>query len=310
MNTFCTIINRNYIPFASALYQSLAGTDPAIRLQVLVTDAEKIQDLPAATSHLVFHPITHVLDSTIARRIYDKYAATNDQLRWALKPVFLIYLLGSFEKVIYSDPDTWFPGSHGFLFAELDKYDILLSPHWSNLDPLKDEDGLYSVMRNGLYSGCFVGAAQGGVSALEWWAGACHYKMEKVKELGLYDDQKYLDVLPLLNEKTGIIRHPGCNITSINIETCKRSMVNGAVMINEAYPLVFIHFTKDTIINIRNGNDPLLKPCLEKYTAAIKNAGGVLPDGIDVPATVFHAVKRKLLLRTRWKRFLLKLAGK
>ena len=311
-STFCTILTRNYLPFAAVLFQSLVKTNSAVQLQVLVADAESRQDLYFPSSQLTYHDKTSILTSDIAKSIYKKYAATNNnQLRWSLKPVFILHLLQSgFEKVIYVDPDVYFTGDYRFLFEELNKYDILLSPHWSIVDPLKHEDGLYSILRNGLYSGCFVGSTKNGTNGLQWWAEACHYKVEKVKELGLYDDQKYLDVLPLINEKTGLIRHPGCNITNINIDSCKRELVNGQMMINHIFHPIFIHFTKDTIINIRNGNDRLLQPYLNEYTSALKNAGADLMMGTDVPSTFFYKIKRNLLLRTRLKRFFFKLVEK
>jgi hypothetical protein len=310
MRTYCTIITRDYTPFANVLYQSLARTDPDVKLQVLVANAD--EDLPVTNSPgLAYHPITSVLGDQTARGIHKKYAATNtDHFRWALKPVFMLHLLGDFEQVIFIDPDMYFIGAHEFLFAELDKHSILLAPHWSNTNPWKDEDGLYSVLRNGLYSGGFIGASRAGREAIQWWAEACHYKMEKVRELGLYDDQKYLDLLPVLDENCTLLRHKGCNLANINIETCKRQLVNSRLLINGEYEPVFIHFTRDTIHNIGNGNDPLLQPYLSSYVADLKNAGADTSIINGIPNSVFYAVSRKLLLRTRLKRFFYKLAEK
>jgi hypothetical protein len=309
MNCFCTIITANYLPYAKVLHRSISRFAPGSRLEVLVVDAEK--ELTARVAEGIrLHPLPSILHSPIAERIYKKYAGTgSDQLRWALKPVFVLTLLEQYDKVIFTDPDIYFTGDPAFLFDELDLASILLAPHWSEVDPSSNEDGLFSVMRNGLYSGGFIGSTKGGKAALQWWADACHYKMEKRKELGVYDDQKYLDLLPLINENTAVLRHPGCNLTNISLTTCRRSLENGKLRLNGTFDPIFIHFTRDTIHNISNGNDPLLQPYLLEYANTLREEG--LHDGPqEINGSIFHSVKRRLLLRTRLKRFLFRLAEK
>lgn len=317
MNTFCTIINRQYLPFASVLYQSLAKTDPGVKLQVLITDLEDSNQLSASSPCLTYYSQVDILNSPMAKNIYQKYAASNtDILRWALKPVFICHLLQrNFEKVIFVDPDIYFVSRHSFLFDALNEHAVLLSPHWSSIDPLKNEDGLYSVLRNGLYSGGFVAASKKGMMAMEWWASVCHYKMERRQELGLYDDQKYLDIIPLIEKTTCIIRHKGCNLASINIDSCKREIINNKLLINQEFEPVFIHFTKDTIINITNRNDQLLKPFLDNYIAELAAENFDLPGKLDAMdaatfSSAMYAVKHKARLRTRLKRFFFRLAEK
>jgi hypothetical protein len=297
------------MPFATVLYKSIAKQDPCINLRVVIVDEETESHSQAPGKNLHFTSLQSVLQTETARNIYKKYAHTNaDHLRWALKPVYILHLLEEFDKVIFIDPDMYFTGSPQFLFDELDKYDALLAPHWSEVNPLRYEDGLFSVMRNGLYSGGFVGATKKALPVLNWWAGVCHYKIEESKELGVFVDQKYLDLFPLLLENTGVIRHPGCNLTNINLLTCPRSLENGKLMISKKYEPIFIHFTRDTIFNIRNGNDPLLLPFLKQYFDELKNEGYAIDDLI--PTNLYGTVKRKLLFRTRIKRFFYKLAEK
>ncbi len=77
---------------------------------------------------------------------------------------------------------------------------------------------------------------------MRWWANACHFMMGSHVNYGIHDDQKYLDVFPILFETTKIIRHRGCNIGAWNIEESKREIVNGTVLINREFPVIFIHF--------------------------------------------------------------------
>ena len=313
MNTFCTIITADHLPFAKVLQESLQKNVPGTLLQVLVIDNN---NLPSS-QNLVIHTIETVLTSPVARGIYNKYAHTNpDHFRWALKPVFISYLLqNGFDKVIFADPDIYFVNNFSFLFDELDTNNILLTPHWANLNPLKNESSLIDVMRGGLYNAGFIGANKKGMEAINWWAESCHYKTEKNQELGLFDDQKYLDILPVQFPDVKIIKHPGCDLASWNVATSKREILNGKLVINRQYEPVFIHFAKETIVNILNRNDQLLYPHLEEYIQQLKKEGFDLPANYkDLDFSKYHSpffkLKHRLRLRTRFKRFLFKLAEK
>ena len=185
--------------------------------------------------------------------------------------LFIAYLLknGS-EKVIYVDPDIYFVSDFNFLFEKLNESHILLTPHWSNIDPSANEQGLYHILLDGLFNAGFIGASEKGLDAINWWGYACHFKMEKNRELGLFDDQKYLDILPVHFDNVEILNHKGCNLAAWNFGTCKREIVDGQLMINRQFEPVFIHFTSDTIANIINHNDKYLIPYLEEYVDLLK----------------------------------------
>jgi hypothetical protein len=151
------------------------------------------------------------------------------------------------------------------------------------------------------------------MEALNWWAEMCPYKTEINQESGLFVDQKYLDILPVQFQGVKIIKHQGCNLASWNIQTCKREIINGKLIINQKFEPIFIHFNRETIVNIFNQNDKLLQPYLEEYIQLLKNEGFDLHHNnknLDFSKynTPFLKLKRKLLLRTRLKRFLFKLA--
>jgi hypothetical protein len=302
MNSFCTIITEDYLPFAKALLHSLKKFDEAAELQ----DEIPTQKQPG----IRFYSLRKVLGSPVAASIHKKYAATNaDSLRWALKPVFITYLLKeNFDKIIYCDPDIFFVDRYDFLFEELDTATVLLSPHWRNTYPLQNEDAFRSLMKEGIFNGGFVAASKRGIPAMEWWAGVCQYKTEKQQEQGFYVDQKYLDVLPLQFEEAKILRHKGCNLAAWNIDTCQRSLVNGQVKINREFDPVFIHFTKDTIANIQTGNDRFLQPFLKDYLETLRQNGFDSHGIPDHSNNFFTRAKQKTLIRTRLKRFFFKLA--
>ena len=59
------------------------------------------------------------------------------ELNTALKPHVAALLMARYEKVIYLDPDTYAFGSLKPLLLELDRHDVLLSPH--ALKPYADD---------------------------------------------------------------------------------------------------------------------------------------------------------------------------
>lgn len=313
MHTFCSIITADYLPFAKTLLSSLKKYDTAATLHVLVING-------IITSEDTSLRITTMQDITAAalfQLVEKKYAHTNpDHLRWALKPVYLHYLLEKgFDKVIFTDPDLFFTGDYHFLLNELDKQAILLSPHHTVADPMQDEANFLMSFRIGLYNAGFIAASVSGKPALQWWANACAYNIKQDTAAGLYDDQKYLDMMPVLFDNTSIIRHPGCNLGSWNMQTCKRSLSNGKLVINETYEPIFIHFNRETITQVMNRNDELLRPALDEYIQLLAANGFDLLKNLDnLPLHTYdsalYSIKHKLRLRTRLKRFFYRLADK
>lgn len=313
MNTVCTIVTADYFPLAQALHASLEKQVPGTLLHVLVTDRE----VETTSKGLITHSLAELQDSLYFHEIEKKYAHANPHsFRWALKPIFIGHLLHlGFDKVLFADADIFFIGNFEFLFSELSHHTVLLTPHWANMDPTENDDSLLSVLKGGMFNAGFIGAGKNGAAAMAWWAGLCHYKTEESKELGLFFDQKYLDILPVQFEDAGIIRHRGCNLASWNIDTSKREMVNGKLLINGIYDPVFIHFAKDTVVNILNRNDALLRPWLDEYVKLLQDYGFDLLKNLDNYDPIkynsgAYKLKHQLRIRTRLKRFFFKLAEK
>lgn len=316
-NTFCTIITAGYYPKALALHSSIKKFNPHIHLQVLVSDNKPIPENMPHPDGIKLIPVSSLAGYSLVNDLHKKYAHTDmDSFRWSLKPVFISYLLeNGFEKVLYADCDMFFFSDYHFLLAELDNHSVLLTPNWMNSDPLTDKDSFFSLFTSGLFSAGFIGANIQALPALKWWAEACHFMMGEHIQQGIRDDQKYLDVFPVKFETTKIIRHRGCNLGAWNYEECKRELVNGSVLINGIFPVIFVHFDGMMIQGILRGFDKLMLPYLEQYQQIFEESGTPLSDylkEIDTHVNAGHItrIKWKLKLRTRIKRILYNLAGK
>jgi len=313
MQTFCTIITANYLPMAKVLFASIRKQEPNAALQVLVID----NDEHVSRGNLNIHTLSVLKEVEFFKGIEKKYAHTNkDYFRWALKPLFIGYLLEKgFSKVLYIDPDIYFVSDFSFLFNELDENNVLLTPHWASLDLIHEEDSVLAVLKGGIFNAGFVGANSYGLPAIQSWAAMCHYKTEDQKSIGLFVDQKYLDLIQVQFPLVKIIRHQGCNLAAWNIHSNIRELINGQLRINNQFEPVFIHFTNDTIKNIQNRNDYLLNPYLEEYLANLRNEkfnSHTLKELLQTnnSSTNFIAFKHKLSLRTRLKRFFYRIAEK
>ena len=261
----CTISTKDHLFKTQALFQSLKKNTDA-KLFCLITDAEV-----RSINNVEFTAIgTDRLQGELADNIKAKYYG--DQLRWACKPLMLLWLLEQgYEKVIYLDNDIFFFSPADFLFDLLDQNSVVLTPHFYLSDPAKEQFWLEANFRIGLYNAGFIGVNTSGKDALKWWASCCAYNIKKSAWRGLFDDQKYLDMFPILFDHVHILKHLGCNVAFWNIGQRNGNLnSNGELVFEGEQPLVFIHFTKGTLRFIQRGFDPLLLPYLEDYEKTLK----------------------------------------
>lgn len=313
-NCFCTIITSNYYAYALALHKSLKNYDHEVLLYVFVVDDKPLASTRVEEGMKVM-PVQTLMNYSLVDDLYRKYAHIDmDFFRWTLKPVLISYLLeNGFEKVLYTDCDIYFFDNYQFLFEQLDNYSILLTRHWFTSDPLLNENGFIQLLTTGVFNAGFIGSSKKGLPALHWWANACHFKTGVFKDLGIHDDQRYLDLLPCLFDDINILTHRGCNLGALNYEECRRELVGNRVLINGQYPVVFIHFSRALVKQILMGFDPLLRPHFNEYQETMQKNGipeGALMNELDYysRSSLLMKLKWRILLRTRIKSFLYTIA--
>lgn len=271
---YCTIVTHDHLHFALALNSSLLAFNTNIQFKVLVAD--QAADGPLISSR---YPNVQIFNASelcitdIAKTLYNKYAkGSMDRFRWSMKPVFINYLLTQgYEQVFFLDPDTFFFSSFDLLSDELAGNSVLLTPHWRASNPKKDPNNFAVLQTMGLFNAGFVGASKSGMKAMTWWADTCAFRCEKRPDKGFYDDQGYLNLMPIYFENVQILRHRGCNIANWNQVECQRvQMADGNLKINGLWDIIFIHFTISTIHGIKTGQDVLLRPYLKKYLSILE----------------------------------------
>jgi hypothetical protein len=198
--------------------------------------------------------------------ILSKYRNNNDKLRWAIKPVLLKYLLDlKFENVLYVDNDIYFFSSPLFLFEKLKSNNILLTPHFYLSDPLRNQNWLEASYRVGLYNAGFIGVNKKAISMLEWWKNCCIYNIKKSYWRGLYDDQKYLDLVPILFENVEVLKDTGCNLAGWNYENRMLKLGEGNLS-----SITFVHFAELTMKEFSKSENPFY-PLYKEYLMIIRS---------------------------------------
>ncbi len=268
---FCTISTYSHLYKSLALAQSVQAHQPDVAFNLLITDRTHLSPNEIDVPNIKVYTLAKMLHLPMAKEIMTRYKNKPDRLRWSLKPILLQYLLTKekYDTVVYGDNDLYFYQPFNFLFNDLKTHAILLNPHW-RIYEVAQIGWLECNFKEGLYNAGFIGVNQQAIPTLQWWAKACEHECKRRPKRGLFDDQKYLDLVPIIEPTAKIIRHQGCNVAYWNITECKRTLVNKDILINEKYPIIFIHFALTTLQAIQEKEDPLLISFLEEYLAALK----------------------------------------
>ncbi|MFT6167299.1 MAG: hypothetical protein ACJAV5_000175 [Vicingaceae bacterium] len=237
-NAICTITTISHLYKVFALAESVQ--EFGYELNVLVVDADDLEQVPASTS-INFFTLSDI-SSSKSKEMAIKYKNNKNKLRWGLKPIFLEFLLENYNRVIYSDNDVYFFQSPSMFFKELEVHSVVLTPHFYSSQTEKNQNWLEANFTVGLFNAGFIAVNRNGINALQWWAKCCLYNIKKSYSRGLFDDQKYLDLFPILFEKVKILKQPGSNLAGWNDEVLQPT---GA-------EVNFIHFADLTMSKFRN----------------------------------------------------------
>lgn len=271
--TFCTIITESHLAWACTLYASIKNQIPDALLSVLVVDGHKeaLQQGRIFPEGITIVCLDALKGDAVGDAIMAKYAQKPDELRWSLKSIFMLHLLHSYEKVLYCDCDLFFFSDPTFLIDSLNENSILLTPHWRNSVAAQDITNYNLLLNAGLYNAGFIAANRTGGAALAWWAANCLTICVKDPCNGQYVDQAHLNLMPIYFEGVHVLKHQGCNVANWNISECRRTVQGDrTVLINDRYPIVFIHFTKSMVVGVLSGKDPDLTAFLEQFNSTLK----------------------------------------
>ena len=155
-----------------------------------------------------------------------------------------------FDAVVYLDPDVAVFDSLEPVVSALRAHQICLTPHQlepeSAHDAIAIQDNEECSLDHGSYNLGFLAIrTQGeGLRFAHWWrARLLHFCRDDIRH-GLFTDQRWCDLVPAFFDNVEILRDPGLNVASWNLNRRRiRIHPRGEITVNES-PLRFFHYTK------------------------------------------------------------------
>lgn len=238
---YCTIVARNYLPRAIALYQSLRRQSPGASLSVLLIDGSP----PATVTSLPALDFVLPDQLSTAPMAFNELAAIYNvvELSTALKPRLLQHLLQQHQSVAYLDPDMFLLGPLEELQHLAPLHQLILTPHF--LHPIAPGSADISEIHSltvGCYNLGFIAVSRGADAFLQWWWSHLATECLIYPLLGLFVDQKWVDIGATLFPAYSL-RHAGYNVGPWNLHERPLEKNGEGEFLAAAEPLRLFHFS-------------------------------------------------------------------
>lgn len=166
----------------------------------------------------------------------------------SVKPFYIEYLwrkYGAENQIIYLDPDIVIYKPLEHVFSALNKYSVVLTPMFTSVSEKTSLDELVAL-RHGMFNLGFIGLKYSEHSAnlINWWKERLRTHCLIDKPRGIFVDQKWMDLAPLLFDEVFILKHLGYNMAWWNFDERKLLDLGESYAVNSSdHPLYFFHFS-------------------------------------------------------------------
>lgn len=308
-----SICSVNYLHKALALAESVFNID-RIKINIYIADKKIDIKINYDFVNVSWVEDLNIPDLTQLAFIYDV-----TEFNTCIKPYIALQLLKTKKKVIFLDPDIYVYSSLKCIHDYLNKYPILLTPHYTT--PINEIEENYdlNMMRFGSFNlGFFaVSNEDEALKFLDWWSVRCFDLCFFETQFGLSTDQKWVSIAPCFFPNLHVLFELGFNMAFWNMHERILVKTNESYLVNNKWPLVFFHFSSFDVSNptyvskrlstkVRQNRDDLNEICTD-YAARIlyyddnysKTAYGFdfLDDGTYISPTLRRAyacVRNKL----------------
>ena len=166
----------------------------------------------------------------------------------AVKPFYIDFLwrrYGQDNSIIYLDPDILLYRPLDHIFKALEKFSVVLTPMFCEVTEKISLDELVAL-RHGMFNLGFIALkySEDSHKLIAWWKERLrtHCLMDKPK--GIFVDQKWMDLAPLLFEGVYILKHRGYNMAWWNFSERVLLHSQGEFAVNQADQFLhFFHFS-------------------------------------------------------------------
>nr|WP_042184143.1 glycosyltransferase [Kibdelosporangium sp. MJ126-NF4]CEL16098.1 Glycosyltransferase [Kibdelosporangium sp. MJ126-NF4]CTQ94024.1 Glycosyltransferase [Kibdelosporangium sp. MJ126-NF4] len=235
----CTIVARNYLPFARVLAKSYREHHPDHEFVVFVTDG--VPEGASADGYRLTGPDMLDIDRDDYLRMATSYTVA--ELAGAVKPLLLRQLLTEADVVISLHPDIEFFAPMPEVVALAAREDIVLTPRF--LSPLprdNKEPTEQAIQGEGMFDLGFLAVGRGAGGFLDFWTERLRQDAVIDTAAQLFADQRWADQIPTLFRHT-IVRDPGFNVAYWNLHERPLSRDADGTLRAGTHPLRFFHFS-------------------------------------------------------------------
>ncbi|RXY99461.1 hypothetical protein DMO16_07100 [Fictibacillus sp. S7] len=277
---FCTSVCMNHLAMAKALAQSIKRHHPESKMVVCLIE----KHLPVSVDGLdLFDEIVLAKDmgylhfeQTIFK--YSQYETAGFSKGQLFRYIFQKY--PKEENVVYLDSDTLVFGPFIEVEDALRLHSIVLTPHI--LNSVKNPAylfGEFALLNSGNFNTGFIALKRSKESLefLDWYCYRLNHYCYTDPPRGLFNEQKWMDLVPVFFDKVMNVKHPGYNVAYWNLFERNITQTSGNYMVNDQ-PLRFFHFSglafiTDTLYLINNETTTHGINILNKYQRLLENHG-------------------------------------
>lgn len=243
MNIAFTLCANNYFAQALILGQSFLLHNPNYQFYVGLID-EKSDLINYNQFNIKVLPVANIEPNILDLAL--KYNIV--ELNTAVKPHYFLHFIENYDPkiIFYLDPDIYIFQPFTVLEQYLEVDDILLTPHILKPIPIDGKKPFENDFLNfGLYNLGFLGLknTQNTIEMLNWWKLRTYQFGYHNLAKGLFVDQLWINLVPILFKKCKILKHPGYNMGPWNLHERHLTKTNAQYFVNTNNVLYFYHFS-------------------------------------------------------------------
>jgi hypothetical protein len=243
MNIIFTLCSNNYLAQAIVLGRSVNAHVPGASFVIVLVD-KTIGQVDYSAIPFEVLPIDSIEPSI--GELSKKYDIV--ELNTCVKPRVFEYLFENrnVERIAYLDPDIRVYDAMPEVSRMLDCSDIVLTPHAVTPIPLDGKQPTENLLLMfGIYNLGFLAVKRSDetLRMMKWWKERTYSSGRRRPDLGMFVDQLYMNLVPILFRKVTVIMDPGYNMAPWNLHERHLDPGAGAWRVNGGNRLSFFHFS-------------------------------------------------------------------